>query len=309
MAVADGVRGGAAFRGGAPAYIPMRLAGEGTVNVIALVGPSGTGKSHRALRVADQYGAEAIIDDGLLIKDGKILAGSSAKKEKSRIMAVRRAIFILPGHAEAVRQAIEREGLNSILILATSENMVQRIAKKLGLPPVGRIIRIEDIASKEDMDKAVYHRRKEGKHIIPVPTIELKPHFSGYLIDPIQSFFKRARTPVRRRLDEKSIVRPVFSYYGKLIIDDSVIKAIVKKFMSGMEFVNEVAHVRVRHRKAGDEELGLEVSFEVVLRYGKHIPTLIRETQERVKSEIENLTGMVVDKVDIMVRTLYVATT
>ena len=51
------------------------------MDVIALVGPSGTGKSHRALLVANQYKADIIIDDGLLIKDGKIIAGSSAKKE------------------------------------------------------------------------------------------------------------------------------------------------------------------------------------------------------------------------------------
>ena len=57
------------------------------MDVIALVGPSGTGKSHRALLVANQYKADIIIDDGLLIKDGKIIAGSAAKKEKSRIMA------------------------------------------------------------------------------------------------------------------------------------------------------------------------------------------------------------------------------
>ena len=154
------------------------------MDVIALVGPSGTGKSHRALLVANQYKADIIIDDGLLIKDGKIIAGSSAKKEKSRIMAVRRAIFILPGHAEEARNAIEREQPNRMLILATSENMVHKIAKILRLPAVSRVIHIEDIASETDMKKAAFHRLKEGKHIIPVPTIELKPHFSGYLVDP-----------------------------------------------------------------------------------------------------------------------------
>ena len=75
------------------------------MDVIALVGPSGTGKSHRALLVAHEHKADAIIDDGILIKDGKIIAGHSAKREPSKIMAVRRAIFILPGHAEEVRQA------------------------------------------------------------------------------------------------------------------------------------------------------------------------------------------------------------
>ena len=40
------------------------------MDVIALVGPSGTGKSHHALIVAHKNKADAIIDDGILIKDG-----------------------------------------------------------------------------------------------------------------------------------------------------------------------------------------------------------------------------------------------
>lgn len=196
------------------------------MDVIALVGPSGTGKSHRALMVAHQQNADAIIDDGILIKDGKIIAGHSAKTEKSKIMAVRRAIFVLPGHAEEVRKAIQEVRPHRMLILGTSENMVHKITKILKLPSIAKIIRIEDIASKAEMEQAQVARLKEGKHIVPVPTIELKPHFSGYLIDPLQSLFKRSPTK-RRRLGEKSIVRPVFSYYGKLVIDDSAIKAIV----------------------------------------------------------------------------------
>ena len=68
------------------------------MEVIALVGPSGTGKSHRALVVAHNEKADAIIDDGILIKDNKIIAGRSAKREASKIMAVKRAIFILEDH-------------------------------------------------------------------------------------------------------------------------------------------------------------------------------------------------------------------
>ena len=275
------------------------------MDVIALVGPSGTGKSHRALMVAQHHHADAIIDDGILIKDGKIVAGNSAKKEKSKIMAVRRAIFVLPGHAEDVREAIQRVQPHRILILGTSENMVQKIAKILKLPPIAKIIRIEDIASMDEMAEARYHRLKEGKHIIPVPTIELKPHFSGYLIDPLQSFFKRSRTK-RRRLGEKSIVRPVFSYYGKLVIDDSAIQAIVTSVVKAKDFVSKVGSIRVKHLFRGDEDCGLDISCEIVLTYGNHIPTLISQTQQRVREAVEFMTGMIVHEINIVVRALYV---
>ncbi|MBR2216531.1 MAG: Asp23/Gls24 family envelope stress response protein [Selenomonadaceae bacterium] len=275
------------------------------MDVIALVGPSGTGKSHRALQVAQEHHADAIIDDGILIKDGKILAGTSAKKEQSKIMAVRRAIFVLPGHAEEVRKAVQEAKPHRILVLGTSENMVHKITKILKLPSIAQIIRIEDIASKSDLEKARFFRLKEGKHIIPVPTIELKPHFSGYLIDPLQSFFKRSSTR-RRRLGEKSIVRPVFSYFGKLIIDDSVVKAIVNSEVKAKSFVSKVGAIKVSHLKRGDEDQGLTISCEVTLTYGNHIPTLIAQIQQRVRDEVEFMTGMNVREINIRVKALYV---
>ena len=111
------------------------------MEVIALVGPSGTGKSHRALLVAHNNQADAIIDDGLLIKDGKIIAGKSAKREQNKVLAVKRAIFVLPGHAEEVRKAIEETKPVRILILGTSENMARKIAKALKLPEISHLLR------------------------------------------------------------------------------------------------------------------------------------------------------------------------
>ena len=281
------------------------MLGVEIVDVIALVGPSGTGKSHRALQVARDHNADAIIDDGILIENGKIIAGESAKTEKSKIMAVRRAIFVLPGHAEEVSRAIKETNPHRILIIGTSENMVHKIAKTLNLPSIQLIIRIEDIASKSEMAEAQFHRLKEGKHIVPVPTIELKPHFSGYLIDPLQSLFKHSRVR-RRKLGEKSIVRPIFSYYGKLIIDDRVIHSIVEKTVKAKEAVKKIKNVNVKHIFKGDEDQGLSISCEVILGYGNHIPTLISQTQSKVREVVEFSTGLVVHSINIIVRALYV---
>lgn len=104
------------------------------MEVIAFVGPSGSGKSHRAIGIAHQYGCDAIIDDGLLIKGAKILGGTSAKSEQNRVQAVKRAVFYEDGHASEVREALARSGIRRLLILATSDRMIDKIAARLALP-------------------------------------------------------------------------------------------------------------------------------------------------------------------------------
>ena len=82
-----------------------------------------------------------------------------------------------------------------------------------------KYIRIEDVAKPEDMLKASEARHKEGKHVIPVPTMELKPYFKGYMVDPLHFLRNRKKEPKRfSEWNERSVVRPVFSYYGKLIL-------------------------------------------------------------------------------------------
>ena len=76
------------------------------MEVIAFIGPTGTGKSHRASKVAHDCGADVLIDDGILIKDNRIIAGSSAKYESNKIRSVKKAIFIDEEHAKEVREAL-----------------------------------------------------------------------------------------------------------------------------------------------------------------------------------------------------------
>ena len=270
------------------------------MEVFAFVGPSGTGKSHRALVVAHDYNVDAIIDDGILIMGTKIIAGKSAKREASRIQAVRRAIFMEDEHAMEVHQALLKVQPNRLLLLGTSENMVHKIAKALKVPAISKIIRIEDIASQAEIEKAQHCRLKEGKHIIPVPTIELKPHFSGYLIDPLDIFFKRSKN-TRRKLGEKSIVRPIFSYYGKLIISDDAISAIVNKVAID-NGIAKTKHVRIRRDTEHNSEKGIDIKLDVILYYGEPFNELVYNTQEKIRTAIEYMTGMNVKKVDILVK-------
>lgn len=272
------------------------------MDVIALVGPSGTGKSHRALIVAHEHNVDTIIDDGLLIKDSKIIAGHSAKKEPSKIRAVKRAIFMEDDHACEVREAIKKVQPERILILGTSINMVKKIVSVLELPKIAKIINIEDIATPSEIAKARESRVKEGKHIIPVPTIELKPHFSGYLIDPLEIFFKKPQAKKRRRLGEKSIVRPTFSYYGKLLISDAVISAIVDYVATSDAVVTRTGQIVVKNFQ--EKEKGISINLDVTIKYGYALRDVVLSVQRRIKDVVEYMTGLVVNEVNVAIKRL-----
>lgn len=266
------------------------------MDVYALVGQSGTGKSHRALMVAYENCADGIIDDGLLIKDTKIVAGYSAKNEQNKIQAVKRAIFSEAQHVNEVKEAITKENFNRILILGTSVNMVNRIANRLNIPKPSKYILIEDVASSKEINKARYARLKEGKHIIPVPTMELKPHFSGYLIDPLIVLFKKNKSN-KKKIGEKSIVRPAFSYYGKILVEDAALEDIIKlelKKNNAIDTVNRVAITR------WDENSSLDIVIAVNILYGEYLPKVGKEIQYTVKDQLEYYTGMYVHNVDII---------
>ena len=84
------------------------------VSVYALVGESGTGKSFRAQLLAEKYGIKLIIDDGLLIYNDKIIAGQSAKREKTFLAAVKVALFDDKKHRDGVAKALQSHSFKKI---------------------------------------------------------------------------------------------------------------------------------------------------------------------------------------------------
>lgn len=270
------------------------------MEVIAFVGPSGTGKSHRALVIAHENDVECIIDDGILIYHNRIVAGSSAKKEKSRLKAVRRAIFQDKKQVEAVTLALAKINPEKLLILGTSKNMVCKIATALNIPQPSRYILIEDVATKKEIDVARATRIREGKHIIPVPTMELKPHFKGFLIDPIKSILRiRTGSSETDNLYEKSVVRPIFSYYGKLTFADKVIKSLIIHSSKTVQGIVDVTILKIKKSKKGTNGLLLDIS--AVIQSGYQVRNLMSELQKSISNEIEFATGMFVERMQITV--------
>lgn len=272
------------------------------MEVIAFVGPSGTGKSHRALVVAHEHQIPCIIDDGILIHNNRIVAGSSAKKEESKLKAVRRAIFEDAEQVESVRSALDRINPTKLLILGTSDNMVKKIAKALAIPKPSQFINIEDIATPDEIKKARYARIKEGKHIIPVPTMELRPHFKGYLIDPLRSIFRRSssKKQMLEEMYEKSVIRPAFSYYGELTFSDTAISSLIYHASGQVAGVVKLNEMEMKKSKKGTNALLLELV--VSIEAGRPIKPIMTKLQRAVRHELEYSAGMSIERMEMTVK-------
>ncbi|WHH57544.1 Asp23/Gls24 family envelope stress response protein [Petroclostridium sp. X23] len=270
------------------------------MQVIAFIGPSGSGKSYRAMWVAQENNINYIIDDGLLIKGNRVLAGFSAKKEQTRLASVRRALFIEGNHVQQVMKAIDEENPPAMLILGTSQGMVEAIVGALKLPGISRIIRIEDVAEKDEIEKARTLRRTEGKHVIPVPTFEIKKDFSGYLLDPLKIFRRKGKNEIPQVVD-KSVVRPTFSYMGNYTISNQVIITICEFEAMKIAGVKKISKVWLQN-----DNPGLAIHMELTLEYGNILQELAKEIQVTVRDAVEKYTAINVLAVNITVKSLVV---
>ena len=79
---------------------------------------------------------------------------------------------------------------------------------------------------------------EEGKHVVPVPTFEIKEQFSGYFLDPIRifnSFIKSEDVST-----EKTIIRPTYSYLGSYYITEKVINEIIEHAASKIDGITKI---------------------------------------------------------------------
>ena len=270
------------------------------IKVYAFVGPSGTGKSYRAQMVAGEKDVHFIIDDGLLINENRVVAGESAKKASTKIETVKKALFLHDDEKKVIQKALKKYKVKKILILGTSDGMVEKIAENLGLPKVSDTTYITDVATEEEMKTARNIRVTEGKHVIPVPTFEIKKDFSGYLLDPLQIFKSKGKGK-QPYISEKSIIRPTFSYMGNFTISDSVFRQIAEYQAEKIPEIYKVLRTRVQNYGEGPL-----IDMEVSVVYGYNVAEGLVEFKKKIVKEIENLTAMNVVKLDVVAKNIVV---
>jgi len=268
------------------------------IRVYALVGGSGTGKSFRAKLVAQKYGIQLIIDDGLLIRGDTIIAGKSAKKEQLYMAAVKTALFHDKAHRDEVARALQKERFRKILIIATSERMADKICDRLQLPHPIKVIKIEDIASPEEIAQATRSRKVEGKHVIPVPALEIKKTYPSIFYDSIRVFLKKnfGAAPARSHLYEKSVVRPEYSKHGRVEISETALSQMVIHCVD--EFDDTV---RVRKINVRSDTQGYRLTVVLEVPFGAKITSKAHALQEYIIENIERYTGILIEEVNIVI--------
>ncbi len=264
------------------------------IAVVSFIGSSGSGKSTRAIRVAREYNIEYIIDDGLLIHGSAIITGSSAKRAETKMDSVRQAMFLDPIRAENMRRALIEHLPSALMILGTSDAMLARICENLWLNQPSIKIRIEDVSSEEERNLARQTRLSEGKHTIPVPSMEIKHEFSGYLAEPLAKFWSKFDFGVFGQSgsqnipdQDRTVVRPTFSTLGSYAMSDQAMKDLV-----GLLAVEVDGVERVVHQKVHKEPYGIILDLDLSIYYGSSAQSVLADVQAAVSAGVEQYTAI-----------------
>ena len=267
------------------------------IEIYAFVGPAGTGKSHRATHVAKQNGIDYIIDDGLVISHGRILAGRSAKSEINRLRAIKRAIFEYPDHRDEIVRFLTKNPPKKLMILATSDGMIDKIITRLGLNPPVKTINITDIASPQEITMALRERREKKQHVVPAAKAQIQQNFAGKLVSQIHGFF-RGRDKNEER---NTIVKPLFSFNGKVTIGEGAILEMCRNLIELGDHVRKIREIDLH-----TDEDRIELSIEIDLNLGTRSALSIAKTlQRKVRMGLSYFTGMEIRQVNIRVNEIF----
>lgn len=270
------------------------------MEIISFTGKSGTGKSYQANRICIEKNIEAIIDDGLFIYKGKVIAGSSAKKCSTKAAAVRTALFSNEKQAETVRRAIRQCRPKRMMIIGTSDRMVDWITKSLELHSPDERLYIEDFTTEEEREIAFHSRHDEGNHVIPAPMGQLRRDFSGYFMNPLKLIQDLVIDAAKEYNEERDItvVRPHFSYFGKFSISARAIRDIVEISADNYEGIS----VEKIQQHGRESKLTINVDIKA-LKTADAVRNAM-QFQETVHRAVEDITSFSVNAVNVRIQQL-----
>jgi Uncharacterized protein conserved in bacteria len=269
--------------------------------VLAFVGPSGSGKSYHAIELASELNVDLIIDDGLLITvNGRIIGGISAKLQPTKVGAIKTALFTETFHCKEALKILQDSQPNTLLILGTSNKMVEKIADRLNLPPIRKIINITEVVDNNQIRIAKYHRKQLGKHVIPAPAIEVSKTFPNTLLESIQTFLKINKvTKTKTKMLEQTIIRPHFSYLGRIIITEKAIEDLIRGILKTNSKIHKINSIKIKC-----ENGNAIIAVHLDTFYGVGIKRFAEVIQKDLKRDIEKYTEFNVININVVVDNL-----
>ncbi|NEU31475.1 hypothetical protein GN156_11945 [bacterium LRH843] len=262
------------------------------MKIYTLSGPSGTGKSTSALSFAHSKGISTIIDDGLLIHQGRKAAGFSAKYEKNYISAVKRAVFFDDNHLHEVQEAIKLLVVSNILVIGTSKKMVEKIVDRLQLGKIDYYYTVDDIRSQKEIKMALFNRKTQVKHVIPLPYEEVE-----------QSLFKKIIQRGRKILlhqkefiGETTIVQPNF-HKGTIQIHEDVFTEVVKRSCYSIFDIYKCHQVELNFENVP------KIKIHVTMNYSPNITLLetVSALQKKVFEDFVTTFAIEPDSIDAVI--------
>ena len=199
-------------------------------------------------------------------------------------------------HRDEIARVLQKmKNVKKILILGTSEKMVRKIALRLQLPEPSKIIKIEEIASQEEIDKAIRSRRIEGKHVIPVPAIEIKRNYPQIFYNTVRVFLKK-KNKNSSKIFEKSVVRPEFSKKGRISISEAALSQMVMHCVSEFD-----SQIRVKKLTIKTDARGYRFIITIDVPFGTQLTGKIHNLQKYIIDSIEKYTGILIEEVSIVI--------
>lgn len=248
------------------------------------------------MNLCKKFNIEAIIDDGLFIYKNEVVAGTSAKRAKTVIGAVKTALFVYPEWREKVTDKIKEINPKSIIILGTSDRMIDIIIERLELHPPDERMYIADFTTESERNTAKKQRKQQGEHVIPAPTFQLKRDFAGYFLNPLK-LLRSFSMMEASSIQERTVVRPTFSYAGQYVISERVLRDIIR--CTAGEY-SKYLIVNASYDNANTSNL--EIVVEITARYCDEMMDVIKNFQEKVKDMIENMTAFQITSLDVEIK-------
>jgi uncharacterized alkaline shock family protein YloU len=139
----------------------------------------------------------------------------------------------------------------------------------------------------------------EGKHVIPVPSIEIKRNYPNIFYEAVK-IFKRKTGPAAigptPKVHEKSVVRPEYSKRGKVIISEAALSQMV------IHCVDEYnQNIRIKKISVKDDPAGYRLVITIDVPYGTQLGGNIHELRQYIIENIERYTGILIEEVNIII--------